>query len=161
MLQILQKSLEIKTKELIMPIWKGKISLNELNASSGNTMVAHLGITYTEIGDDYLKARMPVDERTKQPAGLLHGGASAALAETLGSVAAYFCVDREKYDTVGIEINASHLRPVTQGFVEGVARPIKIGLTMQVWEIKIFDENQRLACISRLTLAVVKKRRQE
>ena len=142
-----------------MTIWKNTFTLEDLNAIAKQTMVEHLGMEFTEIGDDYLKARMPVDERTKQPAGLLHGGANAALAETLGSMAGNMCVDYEKFHVVGVEINANHLRPVVAGFVEGIARPIKLGLTMQVWEIKIYDQRERLTCISRLTLAVVKKRK--
>ncbi len=142
-----------------MTIWKNTFTLEDLNSIAQKTMVERLGIEFTEIGDDYLKARMPVDERTKQPAGLLHGGANAALAETLGSMAGNMCVDCEKFHVVGVEINANHLRPVVAGFVEGIARPIKLGLTMQVWEIKIYDERERLTCISRLTLAVVKKRK--
>ncbi len=144
-----------------MPIWKKEFTVSELNTLSRKTMVGHLGIEFTEIGDDYLKARMPVDARTIQPAGLLHGGANVALAETLGSMAGNMCVDYEKFHVVGVEINANHLRPVTKGFVEGLARPIKLGLTVQVWEIKIFDQSQRLTCVSRLTLAVVKKRKIE
>ncbi len=142
-----------------MTIWKNTFTLEDLNSIAQKTMVERLGMEFTEIGDDYLKARMPVDERTKQPAGLLHGGANAALAETLGSMAGNMCVDYEKFHVVGVEINANHLRPVVAGFVEGIARPIKLGLTMQVWEIKIYDERERLTCISRLTLAVVKKRK--
>ncbi len=140
-------------------IWQKEYSVEKLNALSRKTMVHHLGIEFTEIGDDYLKARMPVDERTIQPAGLLHGGANVALAETLGSMAGNMCVDYDTFHVVGVEINANHLRPVTKGFVDGVARPIKLGLTVQVWEIKIFDQAARLTCVSRLTLAVVKKRK--
>ncbi len=142
-----------------MSIWQKKWALDNLNALSRNTMVRHLGIEYTEIGEDYLKARMPADERTKQPAGLLHGGANAALAETIGSMAARMCVDDDKYDIVGVELNVSHLRPVFNGTVEGIARPIKIGQTVHVWEIKIYDERQRQTCVGRLTLMVVKKRK--
>jgi uncharacterized protein (TIGR00369 family) len=121
------------------------------------TMVDHLGIEFLEVGDDYVKARMPVDRRTIQPFGLLHGGASVALAETLGSVAANLCVDREKKMCVGLEINANHLRPVTNGFVYGVARPVHVGDTTQVWEIRILNEQDKLVCISRLTLANLDK----
>lgn len=120
-------------------------------------MVDHLGIEFLEVGDDYVKARMPVDRRTIQPFGLLHGGASVALAETLGSVAANLCVDREKKMCVGLEINANHLRPVTNGFVYGVARPVHVGDTTQVWEIRILNEQDKLVCISRLTLANLDK----
>ena len=118
-------------------------------------MIDHLDITFTEIGDDYLKATMPVDHRTTQPLGLLHGGASVVLAETLGSTAATLCVDVEKQYCVGIEINANHLRAVRQGTVTGTARPVHIGRLMQVWQIHIHDERDRLVAVSRLTLAVL------
>jgi 1,4-dihydroxy-2-naphthoyl-CoA hydrolase len=121
------------------------------------TMVDHLGIEFLEIGDDYVKARMPVDRRTIEPFGLLHGGASVVLAETLGSVAANLCVDREKKRCVGLEINANHLRPVRNGFVYGVARPVHVGDITQVWEIRILNEEDKLVCISRLTLANLDK----
>ncbi|RLD16828.1 esterase [candidate division KSB1 bacterium] len=142
-----------------MAIWTNAPTIEDLNRISKHTMVAYLGIEYTELGDDYLKARMPADERTKQPAGLLHGGANAVLAETLGSMAGTMVVDQEKYDIVGVELNVSHLRPVFKGYVEGVAHPVKLGQTIQVWEIKIFDEHQRLTAIGRLTLMVVRKRK--
>lgn len=123
-------------------------------------MIEHLGIEFLEVGDDYIKARMPVDHRTIQPFGLLHGGASVALAETLGSVAANLCVDREKKMCVGLEINANHVRPVTNGFVYGLARPIHIGASTQLWEIRILNEQEKLVCISRLTLAILDKQAQ-
>ena len=118
-------------------------------------MIAHLGIVFTEMGDDYLKATMPVDHRTLQPFGLLHGGASVVLAETLGSTAASCCVDLEKQICVGIEINANHIRSVRQGTVTGIARPLHLGRRTQVWHIHIHDEQDRLVAVSRLTLAVV------
>ena len=124
-------------------------------------MIEHLGIQFLEVGDDYIKARMPVDQRTIQPFGLLHGGASIALAETLGSVAANLCVDREKKMCVGLEINANHIRPVTNGFVYGIAKPIHLGASTQVWEIRIENEQEKLVCISRLTLAVLDKQAQQ
>ena len=123
-------------------------------------MIEHLGIEFLELGDDYIKARMPVDHRTIQPFGLLHGGASVALAETLGSVAANLCVDREKKMCVGLEINANHIRPVTSGFVYGIARPIHIGASTQLWEIRIHNEQEKLVCISRLTMAILDKQTQ-
>lgn len=122
-------------------------------------MVEHIGIEFLEIGDDYIKARMPVDHRTVQPMGLLHGGASVALAETLGSVAAYLCVDASKKVCVGLDVNANHVRSVTGGFVYGVVRPIHIGSSTQVWEIRITSEQDELVCISRITMAVLDKRR--
>lgn len=121
-------------------------------------MGEHLGMQYSEIGDDYLKATMPVDHRTHQPYGLLHGGASAALAETLGSVASALVIDPEKFICVGIEINANHVRGVKSGFVTGTCTPIHIGATTHVWDIRIHDERNKLVCISRLTVAILKKK---
>lgn len=138
-----------------MQIWFKQFTIDELNKISAETMVGHLGIVFTESGDDYLKARMPVDQRTIQPAGLLHGGASVALAETLGSVGAYLTVDPAKYDCVGMEINANHLRPVRSGFVTGMGRPVHLGRKTQVWQIDITDDRQRLIAVSRITLSVV------
>jgi 1,4-dihydroxy-2-naphthoyl-CoA hydrolase len=136
-----------------MPLWKTQTTLDQLKEMSKNTLMEHLGIEHLEIGDDYLKAKMPVDHRTKQPAGLLHGGASVALAETLGSMAAALCVDREKKGIVGLEVNANHIRPVSHGWVTGRAKPIHIGNTTQIWEINIYNEQDRLVCVSRLTVA--------
>ena len=117
----------------------------------------HLGIEFTEIGPDFLRGRMPVDDRTRQPFGILHGGASVALAETLGSTAAGLVVDPDKYRVVGQEINANHVRAVSDGFVIGTARPLHIGRRSHVWEIRIVDEQERLVCISRITMFVVEK----
>ena len=122
------------------------------------TLASHLGIEFIELGADYLKGRMPVDARTHQPHGILHGGASVALAETLGSVAAGLVVDPDKYRVVGQEINANHVRAITEGHVIGTARPIHIGKRSHVWEIRIVDEQERLICISRLTIAVIEAR---
>ena len=121
-------------------------------------MVEHLGIEVTAVGDDFIEAKMPVDHRTHQPYGLLHGGASVALAETLGSVAAHCTVDDKAKYCVGVEINANHIKSVKSGFVTGVAKPIHIGSRTQVWEIRITNEQQDLVCISRLTMAVIDKR---
>ena len=141
-----------------MAIWfDPSVKPEHIRHLGDNTMGDHLGIVFTEIGDDYLKARMPVDQRTKQPYGLLHGGASAALAETLGSVASALVVDQSKFIVVGIEINANHLRGVREGFVTGVVKPLHTGRTIHVWEIKIYDGNEKLVCISRLTVSVIKK----
>lgn len=129
-------------------------TLEALNASSRGTAMEPMGIAFTEIGHDFLRATMPVDERTRQPYGLLHGGASALLAETLGSTAGMLCVE-EGRGCVGIEINANHLRGVRSGTVTGTARPLHVGRSTQVWEIRIEDEAGRLVCVSRLTLAVV------
>ena len=141
-----------------MEIWRTKTTVEKLKERSEHTLIAHLGIEYLEIGDDFLKARMPVDHRTVQPDGILHGGASAALAETLGSIAASLCVDAERKTIVGLEINANHVRPVTNGWVTGVAKPIHIGSTTQIWEINIYNEQDKLVCVSRLTVANIDKR---
>ena len=134
--------------------WPQGTTLAALNARSAGTLMEALGIVFTELGDGYLRATMPVDARTHQPYGLLHGGASALLAETLGSSAGGLCVDEGK-GVVGIEINANHLAGVRSGLVTGTARPLHVGRSTQVWEIRIEDEGGRLACVSRLTLAVV------
>lgn len=128
-----------------------------MNERCKNTLVSYLGIEFIEIGSHYLRAKMPVDARTQQPAGLLHGGASVALAETLGSAAAYLCVDQDVYYCVGLEINANHLRRVTSGFVYGRTEPLHMGRKTQIWEIKIYDEQEKLVCISRHTVAVIPK----
>jgi 1,4-dihydroxy-2-naphthoyl-CoA hydrolase len=143
----------------MMTIWSREYSLKELNEMAHGNMVGHLGIEFTEIGPEFLRARMPVDERTRQPAGLLHGGASVALAETLGSVAANLVrnLDGSMGGCVGLEINANHLRAVRSGWVFGETRPLHLGRTTQVWEIRISDERDRLVCVSRLTMAVVAK----
>jgi 1,4-dihydroxy-2-naphthoyl-CoA hydrolase len=138
------------------PIWFQTPTLAALNQPSP-TMVEHLGIIFTAIGNDYLEATMPVDHRTHQPMGLLHGGASVALAETLGSSGAYLCVDSEAFNVVGLEINANHIRSVRSGIVTGTARPIHLGRTTQLWEIRVTDPEGKLVCISRLTVAVLAK----
>lgn len=136
-------------------IWINQPTLEALNERGRPTLVGHLGMEFLEIGPDYIKARMPVDHRTIQPAGILHGGASAALAETLGSVAANLCVDLNRKKCVGLEINANHIRPVTAGYVYGTATPVHLGNATQIWEIRICTEENKLVCISRLTLAVL------
>lgn len=140
-----------------MSIWRKEYSVEDLNQFSKNTMLSHLDITITEIGDNFIKGRMPVDHRTKQPAGILHGGASVALAESLGSIAAFMTVDPAKKNVVGVEINANHIRSVFDGHVEGVARPIHIGRRTQVWEIKIVNPAGKIVCVSRITMAVIEK----
>ena len=125
---------------------------------SRNTLAAHLGIRVTEIGPDYLRATMPVNSHTHQPMGILHGGASVALAETVGSLAANLCVDVQASVCVGQEINANHLRPVASGQVTATARPFHIGARSQVWGIEIRDENDKLVCVSRITMAVVERK---
>jgi 1,4-dihydroxy-2-naphthoyl-CoA hydrolase len=140
-----------------MSIWFNKnLSLADLTPLGKGTLGEHIGIQWLEVGPDYLKATMPVDHRTKQPYGLLHGGASVALAETLGSVAAAMVVDNTKFYCVGLEINANHVRSAREGLVTGMAIPIHIGASTQVWDIKIYDQRNKLICISRITVAVLK-----
>lgn len=142
-----------------MSIWfKKDISIDQLNQLNKNNLGEHLGILFTEIGDNYLKATMPVDHRTTQPYGLLHGGASVALAETLGSVASALVIDTNKNICVGLEINANHVRGVKSGIVTGTVTPIHIGASTHVWEIKIHDDKEKLICVSRLTVAVLIKK---
>lgn len=138
-----------------MAIWKQDTDLACMNALNRNTLVEHLGMLITEVGDDWLRGTMPVDARTRQTFGLLHGGASLALAESLGSLAGNLCLDVERELAVGLDINANHVRSATDGVVTGTARAIHIGRSTQVWEIRIVDAHERLACIARLTLAVV------
>jgi 1,4-dihydroxy-2-naphthoyl-CoA hydrolase len=139
-------------------IWRNEATPELLVARARNTLAEHLGIRVIEIGPDYLRATMPVNPHTHQPMGILHGGASVALAETVGSLAANLCVDLEKYICVGQEINANHVRPVKSGLVTGTARPFHIGSRSQVWGIEIRDENDKLVCVSRLTMAVVERK---
>jgi 1,4-dihydroxy-2-naphthoyl-CoA hydrolase len=140
-----------------MIVWRKQTTLEQLKERSRNTLIERLGIEYLEIGDDYLKARMPVDQRTHQPDGILHGGASVALAETLGSIAADLCIESDKKMIVGLEINANHIRPAKKGWVTGVTRPLHIGNTTQIWEIKIYNEQEKLVCVSRLTVANINR----
>jgi len=135
-------------------LWKQAPNLQALNAMPRN-MATHLGIEFTACTEDSISARMPVDERTHQPMGILHGGASAVLAETLGSVASHLIIDTGKHAAVGLEINANHLRPVTSGYVTGICAPIHIGSKTHVWDIRIFNEKNKLVCISRLTVAII------
>ena len=142
-----------------MSIWfKKDLSVSDINPLGKGTMAEHLGIAFTEVGEKYLKASMPVDHRTRQPYGLLHGGASVTLAETIGSVAAAMVVDHQQYNCVGLDINANHIRSARDGQVTGIATPLHIGGSTQVWEIKITDESDKLICISRLTVAVIRKK---
>ncbi|MBL0123495.1 MAG: hotdog fold thioesterase [Betaproteobacteria bacterium] len=138
-------------------IWFFRPPLEQLNQTA-DTMLSRLGIEFTEIGNDYVTARMPVDHRTHQPYGLLHGGASVTLAETLGSTGAYLCVDPERFLVVGLEINANHVRGVREGWVTGTARPLHRGKTTQLWEIKIIDDAGKLVCVSRITMAILEKK---
>jgi 1,4-dihydroxy-2-naphthoyl-CoA hydrolase len=142
-----------------MSIWfKKDWDIEKLNELASNTMNDFIGIKFIEVGENYLKATMPVDHRTRQAYGLLHGGASATLAETVGSVGSVLVVDPEQYFCVGIEINANHLRSVKDGFVIATAIPLHIGMSSHVWDIKIIDKNEKLICVSRLTVYVVKKK---
>jgi 1,4-dihydroxy-2-naphthoyl-CoA hydrolase len=141
-----------------MSIWFNKsLCLADIKFVGAKTMGDYLGMEWVEVGDNYLKIRMPVDERTRQPYGLLHGGASVALAETAGSVASHFVIDPDKFICVGLEINANHVRSVREGFVMATCTPIHIGASTHVWDIKIHDEKEKLVCVSRLTVAVLKK----
>ena len=135
-------------------IWHGSPDLDQANEISKDSAIGHLGIEFTDLGADYLVGRMPVDRRTRQPFGILHGGASVLLAETLVSCAATFVVAPGKV-CVGMEINANHLRPVTSGWVAGTVRPVSLGRRSQVWEVRIVDDDDRLVCISRCTIAVI------
>jgi len=138
-------------------IWfKKDLHLNDFVSLSKGNMAEHLGIEFSELGADFLKARMPVDQRTNQPYGLLHGGASCVLAETIGSVASALVIDNTKSICVGLEINANHIRGVREGFVEGIATPLHIGNSTHVWDIKIYDGRNKLVCVSRLTVAILK-----
>lgn len=134
------------------------VDLDFLNEMGKGTMVEHLGIQFTGIGEDFLEATMPVDHRTKQPMGLLHGGANVVLAETLGSVASSLMVDQATQYCVGLEINANHLKAITNGQVRGITKAIHIGKKTQVWETKIYSEKETLSCISRITIAVLDKK---
>ena len=140
-----------------MPIFNPGVTLEFLNKLSVNTMAENLGIEITGIGEDWLSGKMPVDHRTHQPFGLLHGGASVALAETLGSIAAACCLPDNQY-CVGLDINANHIKGVRDGFVVGTARPLHIGKRTHVWEIKITTERNELVCVSRITMAIIDKR---
>ena len=135
-----------------------KNTLEQIEAFQKNTMTDHLGIKITDYGNNYICGKMPVDHRTKQPYGLLHGGASVAFAETLGSIGAGMQIDYNNQSVVGVEINASHLKSIKKGWVYGRAQPLRVGKTIQVWDINITDKDDNLICVSRLTLAVIKKK---
>jgi len=142
-----------------MSIWFNKsVTLNDVRDFGKDTMANYLGIECVEIGEDFLKLSMPVNEKTKQPYGILHGGASCALAETVGSFASALTIDMEKYICVGLEINANHVRSAKDGIVTGHCTPLHLGKTTHVWDIKIYDESEKLICVSRLTVAILPKR---
>jgi len=136
-------------------IWTMRPTLELINGFAEGNMAGYLGIEFTEVGDDFLAARMPVDERTRQPFGLLHGGASATLAETVGSIAGAFCVDVEKKRVVGLELNCNHIRSLTEGTIFCTARPLHLGSLTQVWDLRILSDQDKLVCAARLTLAVL------
>lgn len=138
-----------------MAIWFRNFTLDDVRKRGNNTMIEHIGITITQLGDDFLEGTMPVDHRTMQPMGILHGGASAALAETLGSLAANLIIDPQRKYCVGLDINANHIRSAKSGYVTGIAKPLHIGTSTQVWHIEIRDDEGRMTCISRLTMAVL------
>lgn len=142
-----------------MSIWFQKnINLDELYHIGKNTMTEYLGLKWVEIGDDFLTLSLLVNDNTRQPYGFLHGGASCVLAETVGSVASALVIDREKFYCVGIEINANHLRSVSKGVVTAIAKPLHLGKSTHVWDIKIYDDNEKLFCVSRLTVAILKNK---
>jgi 1,4-dihydroxy-2-naphthoyl-CoA hydrolase len=142
-----------------MSIWFHKENpLDRLRPLEDENMGTWLGIEWLETGDDFVKARMPVDKRTRQPYGLLHGGASCVLAETIGSIASAMVIDHDKFYCVGLEINANHIRSARDGYVTGTARPLHLGSTTHVWDIRITDERDKLVCVSRLTVAIIPRK---
>ena len=142
-----------------MTTWFNKgVSVEDLKPLGKGTMTEYLGIEWVEVGNNFLKAKMPVDHRTIQPYGLLHGGASCVLAETIGSVASHLVIDPSEFYCVGIEINANHIRSAKEGFVYGTCSPLHIGSSTHVWDIRITNEEEKLICISRLTVAIMKKK---
>ena len=140
-----------------MSIWRRQPVIEKINEHRKDSMVEALGIEIVEVGDDFIKGTMPVDRRTLQPEGKLHGGASAALAETLGSIGSTLCIDMKNYYCVGMSINSNHLRPVVSGKVTGIATPLHLGLTTHIWNIDIFGEHEKLISVSRLTTAILKR----
>jgi 1,4-dihydroxy-2-naphthoyl-CoA hydrolase len=138
-------------------IWFSQFSPEKLNNTPKNHLGGLLDIQFTEVGEDFLTATMPVDDRTHQPAGILHGGASVVLAETLGSIASSMCIDPARFQAVGLEVNANHLRPVRNGRVTGICKPLHKGAKTHVWEIKIYDDKGKMNCISRITVAIIPK----
>ncbi len=142
-----------------MIIWFNKeLTIEAFKDLGKGAMGEYIGIEWTEVGENFIKAKMPVDHRTKQPYGLLHGGASCVLSETIGSVASAMVVDHSKFVCVGLEINANHVRSAREGFVTGIATPLHIGANTHVWDIKIYDELEKLVCVSRLTVAVIPRK---
>jgi 1,4-dihydroxy-2-naphthoyl-CoA hydrolase len=143
-----------------MSIWFNKdLAIEQFGELSKGTMDKFLGIEWTGLGENFVKAKMPVDHRTIQPYGMLHGGASCVLAETIGNFASAMVIDHAEFYCVGLEINANHVRPATRGYVTAVATPLHVGATTHVWDIKIFDEEEKLICVSRLTVAILKRKK--
>ncbi|KRB70472.1 hotdog fold thioesterase [Noviherbaspirillum sp. Root189] len=140
-----------------MTIWKTNLDLPSLSRMHRGTAIDHLGIEFTDFGENWLEARMPVDKRTIQPFGILHGGASVLLAESLGSAASNFSIDNETHYAVGLDINANHVRAVREGYVTGKATPIHLGRSTHVWQIMIYDSAQRLSCVARLTMSILER----
>ncbi len=138
-------------------IWAAPFTLEEINRRCENSLSDHLGIQFTEIGKNFLTASMPIDQRTLQPMGIMHGGASAALAETVGSAAANYCIDQNAFVCVGLDLNINHIRAVKSGFVKAIANPFHLGKTTQVWEIQVINEEGKLISVSRLTMAILSK----
>lgn len=140
-------------------IWFNKeLTIGHFNQMGKGTMGEYIGIEWKELGDDFLKATMPVDHRTKQPYGLLHGGASCVLSETIGSVASAMVIDHTRFACVGLEINANHVRSAREGFVTGIAKPLHLGANTHVWDVRIYDEWDKLVCVSRLTVAIIPRK---
>jgi 1,4-dihydroxy-2-naphthoyl-CoA hydrolase len=140
-------------------IWFHKeLTIDMIKPIGDNTMAEYLGIEWVELGNDFIKAKMPVDHRTKQPYGLMHGGASCVLSETIGSVGSAMVVDHTKFICVGLEINANHVRSAREGYVTGIATPLHLGRNTHVWDVKIYDEAHQLVCVSRLTVAVIPRK---
>ncbi len=137
-------------------VWKVKPDIEVLNKFNKDTLVEWLGIEITEIGDDFIRAKMPVDHRTRQPMGLLHGGASVVLSESMGSVASWLVAGEDSKSVVGIEVNANHLKTAKEGYVYSITRPIKLGKTLHVWNTEVFDEKENLICVSRLTVMILR-----
>ena len=140
-------------------IWTTDFTIEMLNKGSENTMVDHLGILFTKFGDDYIEAKMPVDQRTKQPFGLLHGGASVTLCESLGSMASNLCINTTTHYSVGLTINASHIRSATSGYVTAVCKPVHLGRTTHIWDINCYNESGKITCQCKLTTAVLAHKR--
>ncbi len=140
-----------------MGIWKEQASVESMNHRNKGTMMEHLNIEFTEVGDDYVKGKMMVNEKTRQPVGIMHGGASCVLAESLGSTAANYCVDQEKNYCVGLSIHTNHIRSIREGWVIGTATPVHLGRSTHVWNIDIVDEEKRLVSSTRLTMAVLSR----